>query len=91
MVAICFCGGASTAANGECFLPNMHSRPTRKLSRWTLGNDADEPGWRDTVLVEANDSVKLRTMFDNPGRWMAHCHILEHAELGMMTEIIVSE
>jgi FtsP/CotA-like multicopper oxidase with cupredoxin domain len=55
------------------------------------GVDADEPGWRDTVLVEANDSVKLRTMFDNPGRWMAHCHILEHAELGMMTEIIVSE
>jgi FtsP/CotA-like multicopper oxidase with cupredoxin domain len=26
---------------------------------------------------------------DNPGRWMAHCHILEHAELGMMAEIQV--
>jgi hypothetical protein len=27
---------------------------------------------------------------DNPGRWMAHCHILEHAELGMMSELVVT-
>lgn len=31
------------------------------------------------------------TELDNPGRWMAHCHILAHAELGMMTELVVHE
>jgi len=34
--------------------------------------------------------VKVRAYIDNPGRWMAHCHILEHAEIGMMGEIVVT-
>jgi len=28
---------------------------------------------------------------DNPGAWMMHCHILEHAELGMMSHFHVME
>ncbi|MCK6586366.1 MAG: multicopper oxidase domain-containing protein [Polyangiaceae bacterium] len=27
---------------------------------------------------------------DNPGMWMFHCHILEHAERGMMGELEVA-
>jgi FtsP/CotA-like multicopper oxidase with cupredoxin domain len=50
---------------------------------------AKEPGLKDTVLVPGMESVEIVAFFDNPGRWMAHCHILEHAELGMMTEIVV--
>ncbi|MEY3011644.1 MAG: hypothetical protein RIT45_379 [Pseudomonadota bacterium] len=50
----------------------------------------DEPGLKDTVLVPGMSKVKIRAYFDNPGRWMAHCHILEHAELGMMSEIVVT-
>jgi FtsP/CotA-like multicopper oxidase with cupredoxin domain len=53
------------------------------------GSDADLPGLRDTVLVGGMDTVTLVTNFDNPGEWMVHCHILEHAELGMMTTVIV--
>jgi len=53
------------------------------------GEPAEQPGWHDTVLVEGQDTLKLLTNWDNPGRWMAHCHILEHAELGMMREIVV--
>jgi FtsP/CotA-like multicopper oxidase with cupredoxin domain len=34
--------------------------------------------------------VKIRAYIDNPGHWMAHCHILEHAEMGMMGEIYVT-
>jgi hypothetical protein len=26
------------------------------------------------------------TYLESPGRWMAHCHIPEHAERGMMME-----
>lgn len=39
----------------------------------------------DTVNVEVGQIVRLRAHPDNPGDWMAHCHILPHAELGMMT------
>ena len=58
------------------------------------GNDEpveDMPGMKDTVLVEGEDEVRLYTDFNNPGLWMAHCHILEHAELGMMVNMVVSE
>ncbi len=35
------------------------------------------------------ETVEILAYLDNPGRWMAHCHILEHAQLGMMAEIVV--
>jgi FtsP/CotA-like multicopper oxidase with cupredoxin domain len=52
--------------------------------------DAKQPGLKDVVLVPPSGTVKIRAYMDNPGRWMAHCHILEHAELGMMGEIVVT-
>ena len=48
-----------------------------------------QPGLRDTVLVPGRRTVKIIAYMTNPGMWMAHCHILEHAELGMMSEIEV--
>jgi FtsP/CotA-like multicopper oxidase with cupredoxin domain len=48
-----------------------------------------QPGLKDTVLVPRLERVRVIASMDNPGRWMAHCHILEHAELGMMGEIVV--
>lgn len=51
---------------------------------------AGYPGLKDTVLVPGGSTVKVRAYLDNPGRWMAHCHILEHAELGMMSEVVVT-
>lgn len=49
----------------------------------------DEPGLRDTVHVRGAQSVTVLTYFENPGQWMAHCHISEHSEKGMMGEIMV--
>lgn len=49
------------------------------------------PGLLDTLLVDGFEEVVLHSQFENPGTWMAHCHILEHAELGMMTAFEVSE
>jgi FtsP/CotA-like multicopper oxidase with cupredoxin domain len=40
--------------------------------------------WKDTVLVRAGETVDLLLDVTNPGRWMAHCHIAEHHESGMM-------
>jgi hypothetical protein len=40
--------------------------------------------WKDTVLVRAGETVDILLEVTNPGRWMAHCHIAEHIESGMM-------
>jgi FtsP/CotA-like multicopper oxidase with cupredoxin domain len=46
-------------------------------------------GWKDTVNVPQLQTVRYAVQLDAPGRWMYHCHILEHAELGMMGELEV--
>jgi FtsP/CotA-like multicopper oxidase with cupredoxin domain len=40
--------------------------------------------WKDTVLVPAGETVDVLLDVTNVGRWMAHCHIAEHHESGMM-------
>ena len=39
----------------------------------------------DTVDLPSHSVARLRLVADNPGAWMAHCHILPHADNGMMT------
>jgi FtsP/CotA-like multicopper oxidase with cupredoxin domain len=46
--------------------------------------------WKDTVLVPAGRTVDLLLDISNPGLWMAHCHIAEHAQSGMMFSFNVS-
>jgi FtsP/CotA-like multicopper oxidase with cupredoxin domain len=40
--------------------------------------------WKDTVLLPAGHTVDILLDVSNPGLWMAHCHIAEHAQSGMM-------
>jgi FtsP/CotA-like multicopper oxidase with cupredoxin domain len=40
--------------------------------------------WKDTVLVRAGHTVDVLLDVSNPGLWMAHCHIAEHSQSGMM-------
>jgi FtsP/CotA-like multicopper oxidase with cupredoxin domain len=40
--------------------------------------------WKDTVLVRTGETVDILLEVTNPGLWMAHCHIAEHHEGGMM-------
>jgi FtsP/CotA-like multicopper oxidase with cupredoxin domain len=40
--------------------------------------------WEDTVNVPQGSRVKIAWLADDrPGRWMYHCHILEHHAMGM--------
>jgi len=44
-------------------------------------------GWKDTVMVLPGESVRIIGRFDpviNKGKYMYHCHILEHEDAGMM-------
>jgi FtsP/CotA-like multicopper oxidase with cupredoxin domain len=40
--------------------------------------------WKDTVLVRAGETVDIVLEVSSPGLWMAHCHIAEHSQNGMM-------
>ena len=40
--------------------------------------------WKDTVLIRIGETVDILLDVTNPGLWMAHCHIAEHHESGMM-------
>ena len=33
------------------------------------------------------NTLRLAVRYGSAGRWMFHCHILEHAERGMMGEL----
>jgi FtsP/CotA-like multicopper oxidase with cupredoxin domain len=48
-------------------------------------------GWKDTVNVKQGSTVRFAVKYGSPGMWMFHCHILEHAERGMMGSVMVSE
>ncbi len=40
--------------------------------------------WKDTVFIPSGETVDILLDTSNPGTWMAHCHIAEHLEAGMM-------
>ena len=44
---------------------------------------------RDTYLMQAGEKAKLIFVADNPGKWLFHCHMLEHAASGMVSYIHV--
>ncbi|MBL8093288.1 MAG: multicopper oxidase domain-containing protein [Anaerolineales bacterium] len=44
-----------------------------------------DTGWKDTVLVMPGETVRLLLRLpEQPGRFVYHCHNLEHADAGMM-------
>jgi FtsP/CotA-like multicopper oxidase with cupredoxin domain len=45
--------------------------------------------WKDTVLVRTGQVVDILFDVTNPGLWMAHCHIAEHMQSGMMFSFTV--
>jgi FtsP/CotA-like multicopper oxidase with cupredoxin domain len=49
-----------------------------------------EQGWKDTVLLNDRETVEILIRFDGyPGRYLMHCHKLEHEDQGMMTNFEV--
>lgn len=66
---------------------HLHGMFFRVIAR--NGVAADEPFTRDTVLVHPQETVDVSVVPRDPGLWMAHCHVLEHADAGMMTLVDV--
>jgi FtsP/CotA-like multicopper oxidase with cupredoxin domain len=54
------------------------------------GEPIAEPVWLDTVIVPHAGSVTFRTRFlDFTGKYVLHCHMMNHEELGMMQVVEV--
>jgi FtsP/CotA-like multicopper oxidase with cupredoxin domain len=51
--------------------------------------------WKDTVDIPFERTVRLIVRFDDregvTGAWMLHCHILDHAEIGLMGVVQVGD
>lgn len=45
---------------------------------------------RDTTLVDAGEARDIISVFDNPGKWLLHCHMLGHQAAGMKTWVEVT-
>lgn len=49
-----------------------------------------ERGWKDTVRVGAGELVTVDGYFgDSAGKFVYHCHMLEHEDMGMMRQFVV--
>lgn len=62
----------------------IHFHGQRFLILTTNGIKNENLVWKDTTLIQKGDTVEILLDISNPGVWMAHCHIPEHMESGMM-------
>jgi FtsP/CotA-like multicopper oxidase with cupredoxin domain len=46
-------------------------------------------GLKDTVVIAPHQTLRAALRYDEPGMWMFHCQIPEHAERGMTADIDV--
>ena len=46
--------------------------------------DASEAGRKDTVIAYPNEVTRVKGLFDRPGLFVWHCHIVEHEDNEMM-------
>jgi len=83
----------SIVNNGMMMMPeyhpmHVHGHFFRLMG--TAGGTANPPK-KDTVLIRPNgqpgSSATVQISMDNPGRWLLHCHNMEHMATGMMTAI----
>lgn len=49
------------------------------------GSPVSNSPWRDTELMQPGDKTSIAFVADNPGKWLFHCHMLEHHMAGMGT------
>ncbi|MDB5388293.1 MAG: hypothetical protein JWM11_3939 [Planctomycetaceae bacterium] len=47
-------------------------------------------GWKDVIRIDPGEIVKVAIRFDTPGRYVYHCHVLEHEDTEMMRPIVVT-
>jgi spore coat protein A len=64
---------------------HVHLSPFQVLRRGNRGPGPMDHGWKDTVDVRPYEAVRVRVKFEKyAGRFLIHCHNLEHEDMAMM-------
>jgi len=50
-----------------------------------------EAGWKDTAIMYPGEITRVKALFDIPGLYVWHCHILSHEDNEMMVPYCVGE
>jgi len=78
---------------------NLYNPETRKTSAPLVPDTQNPPrtfqpsevnGWNDVIRVDPGNVVEVAVRFDIPGRYVYHCHILEHEDTEMMRPFVVT-
>ena len=75
----------STAFSHAMHLHGHHFQVIERNGKLVTGSP-----WRDTELVKRNEQLRIAFVADNPGKWLLHCHMLEHAAAGMVAWVNVA-
>lgn len=62
---------------------HLHGHHFRVLER--NNRKLTDESWIDTVLMDRAETITIAFVADNPGKWLIHCHMLEHQAAGMKT------
>jgi spore coat protein A len=69
---------------------HIHGTHFRVLERSTGAVHPGDRAWKDTVMVQVGETVIVQPRFAPfPGRFVFHCHNLEHQEKAMMLQLEV--
>ncbi|NLY37455.1 MAG: multicopper oxidase domain-containing protein [Tissierellia bacterium] len=68
---------------------HVHGAQFQVIERNSNPPPLNERGWKDTVLVNHGEEVRILIKFRKEGLFMYHCHILEHEDSGMMGQFLV--
>ncbi|WP_255220944.1 multicopper oxidase domain-containing protein [Nocardia cyriacigeorgica] len=72
-------------------ISNVHLDPFQVISRNNRPPGPFDAGWKDTVDVRPAEAVEVAVRFtDYPGPFMLHCHNLEHEDMAMMADFVVT-
>jgi len=79
---------------GEAHPIHLHQVQFRVTGRQPLAGsgpgrppESGETGVKDTVIVYPNEITRIDARYDIPGRYVMHCHILDHEDNEMMRPI----
>ncbi|KON79597.1 multicopper oxidase [Azoarcus sp. PA01] len=53
------------------------------------GPESGETGVKDTVIAYPGEITRVKALFDRPGLYVWHCHILEHEDNEMMRRYVI--
>ena len=67
---------------------HLHGHHMKLLS--VDGQPVSRPRWVDSPLIMPRQRVEFAFVADNPGKWLFHCHALEHHSAGLGALVNVS-